>query len=69
MFDNEHFIRSPLLLRVDAHIARFAGYKPVLGKCHLFIGPADLDVDDPGDDGFLSGEGEMHINARKHARK
>ncbi len=26
MSDNEHLIHSPLLLRVDTHIARFAGY-------------------------------------------
>src|SRR5258708_28464358 len=30
MFDNEHFIRFPLLLRVDTHIARFAGYSQSL---------------------------------------
>jgi hypothetical protein len=47
MFDNEHFIRSPLLLRVDIHIARFAGYSqssettpdqsPWLGQpCEMF---------------------------------
>ena len=30
MSDKKHFIRSPLLLRVDTHIARFAGYSQSL---------------------------------------
>jgi hypothetical protein len=39
MFDNEHFIRSRLLLRVDTHIARFAGYSHSLETTHC--GPAE----------------------------
>jgi len=30
MSDKEHFIRFPLLLRVDTHIARFAGHSQSL---------------------------------------
>ena len=36
MFDNEHLIRSPLLLRVDTHIARFAGYSQSSGSATFY---------------------------------
>jgi hypothetical protein len=63
MFDNEHFIRS----------RSFSGWTHTLlvsrataspREVPPFIGPADLDVDDLGDDGFLSEKG----NARQCAK-
>src|SRR5260370_553382 len=35
MFDNDDFIRCPLLLRVDTHIVRFAGYSQSSGSADL----------------------------------
>jgi len=67
MFDNEHFIRSPLLLRVDTHIARFAGYSQSSETTRN--GPADLEVESGyiAKDSPLRGDGLVEINSRRGA--